>query len=184
MESLAGRLLVASPLLLDPNFHRSVVLMCAHDARGAFGVVLNRPLGFALPRELAAWAPRLSEPPTVFHGGPVAPEQVLALARLVEGAPPLEGWSRVAGRVGLLDLEREDLAEHPSIEAVRLFAGHAGWGGGQLEGEIGGEAWFVLDARESDAFAASTERLWNEVLGRQPSRLGLLKHYPPDVSLN
>jgi len=184
MEWLTGRLLVASPLLLDPNFHRTVALICAHDEHGAFGLVLNRPLGFALPPELGAWAPRVSEPSTVFHGGPVAPEQVLALGRLVEGAQPPEGWTRVLGRVGLLDLGRDDLADHPSIEAVRLFAGHAGWGGGQLEGEIGGEAWFVVEAREGDVFTASTERMWNDVLGRQPSRLALFEHFPPDVSLN
>ncbi len=184
LDALAGRLLVASPLLTDPNFHRSVILMCAHSADGAFGLVLNRPLPIAVAEPLPAWAATVSEPPAVFLGGPVQRDRAVALARL--GGPPphdLPGWAPVLPAIGLLDLELEPSAV-PDIEAVRIFSGHAGWAGGQLEGELLGESWFVVDADPADAFDPDPAHLWQRVLRRQTGRLALLANYPPDVTLN
>jgi putative transcriptional regulator len=185
LEALAGRLLVASPLLGDPNFHRAVVLICAHTADGAFGLVLNRTLPVPVSELLPAWASRVVEPPSMFRGGPVLTERALALARLaahIDG-DSLAGWDRVAGSVGLLDLEVNP-SQLAGIEAVRIFSGHAGWSAGQLEGELLGEAWFVVDSAPEDAFDADPDGLWRRVLRRQAGRLALLAGYPPDVALN
>ncbi len=81
--SLAGKLLVATPSLVDPNFARTVVLICEHNAEGALGVVLNRPMEHAtIGEHLPAWAPFVSTPPVIFQGGPVEPATALALGEL------------------------------------------------------------------------------------------------------
>ena len=185
LDALAGRLLVASPLLVDENFHRTVVLICAHGADGAFGLVLNRALPAPVGELLPAWGSRVVDPASIFRGGPVLTDRALALARIaprVDGEA-LAGWDRIAGRVGLLDLD-----VHPSalagIEAVRIFSGHAGWSAGQLEGELMGEAWFVVDSEPTDAFDPDPESLWRRVLRRQAGRLALFANYPLDVTLN
>lgn len=185
LDALAGRLLVASPLLTDSTFHRAVVLMCAHSPQGAFGLVLNRPLPMAVAEPLPAWAATVSAPPAIFLGGPVQRERALALARLAPGgaAEPVEGWEPVLDGVGLLTLDSEPAATG-NFEAVRIFSGHAGWAGGQLEGELIGEAWWVVEAHPSDAFDPDPEGLWKRVLRRQTGRLALFANYPSDVALN
>ena len=185
LAALAGRLLVASPLLTDENFYRTVVLICGHSADGAFGLVLNRALPVPVRELLPAWGSRVVDPPTIFRGGPVLTERALALARVaphIDGEA-LTGWDRVAGTVGLLDLD-----VHPSalagIEALRIFSGHAGWSAGQLEGELMGEAWFVVNSAPEDAFDPDPDGLWRRVLRRQAGRLALFADYPADVTLN
>lgn len=184
LGDLTGRLLVASPLLLDPNFHRSVVLVCAHGPEGAFGLVLNRALAVPVGDPLPAWAGAVCAPPVVFLGGPVSPARAVGLALLAPGVEGAPGVARVTGRVGLLDLEREPSSVGAGVEQVRVFIGHAGWGAGQLESELLGEAWFVVDALPGDAFAPEPEGLWGAVLRRQRGDLSMLAHFPPDVGLN
>lgn len=79
MASTAGRLLVASPLIGDPNFERSVVLMLEHDANGALGLVLDQPTDTLVAEILPQWGPSATRPAHFFLGGPVAPEAVIAL---------------------------------------------------------------------------------------------------------
>jgi putative transcriptional regulator len=185
LDALAGRLLVASPLLTDPNFHRAVVLICTHNEEGAFGLVLNRASPVPVSELLPEWASRVVAPPSIFRGGPVLMDRALALARLaphIDG-DTVDGWDPVTGVVGLLDLQVNPSAL-AGIEAVRIFSGHAGWAGGQLEGELMGEAWFVVDSAPGDAFDPDPDGLWRRVLRRQTGRLALFADYPPDVSLN
>ena len=113
----------------------------------------------------------------MFLGGPVQRDRAIALARLAR--PPrrdLPGWEPVLPEIGLLDLELDPSAV-PDIEAVRIFSGHAGWAGGQLEGELLGESWFVVDARPGDAFDSDPAHLWQRVLRRQSGRLALFANY-------
>ena len=182
-DALAGRLLVATPLLEDPNFRRTVVLVCSHDPGGAFGVILNRPMDELVEAHLPRWASRSAVPPVLFGGGPVDTNRVIALARNQWGGETV-GWTRVAPEVGLLDLgiPPEDLA--PGVEAVRLFAGYAGWGEGQLEQEIARDSWFVVEAVPRDVFTDEPRRLWHDVLRRQPGPLALYATFPEDTNLN
>lgn len=172
---LGGRLLVASPLLVDPNFFRTVVLLLQHDEEGALGVVLNRPSAEAVADHLPAWAPAVGEPAVVFVGGPVEPPIAIALE-----ASPVPAEPTGVDGVGILDLERDPA----STELVRVFSGYAGWGPGQLESELEEDAWVVVDAAASDPFHPDPERLWSEVLRRQGGRLAMLASYPPDPRLN
>src|SRR4051794_40381232 len=101
---LVGRLLVATPLLGDPTFRRTVVLVLDHDEDGSLGVVINRPTAVNVDEILPVWQPYTAVPGVVFQGGPVALDSALALATVPGETEPL-GWRRVSGGLGLIDLD-------------------------------------------------------------------------------
>ena len=181
--SLKGRLLVATPVLGDGIFDRSVVLIIEHDdTEGAFGVVLNRPSTTDVGGALPGWARLAASPPVVFVGGPVSPEAAICLARMSNA--DAEGWVPVVGSIGALDLSQDADALAAAVDEVRLFAGYAGWTRGQLEEEIEEGAWFVVDALEADVLNADPDSLWQRVLRRQRGRPALFADYPPDPTAN
>ena len=179
-DSLQGRLLVASPTLLDPNFRRTVVLIAVHGDEGAMGVVLNRPA----PASVAEAVPHLehlvADGDSVFVGGPVQPEAVTALAE-VDDRDSLA--LHVFDGIGFLPAELGDVDEPPTRRA-RVFAGYAGWGDGQLEAELGESAWIVEPARPEDVFSERPAELWSEVLRRKGGEFRLLATMPEDPTLN
>jgi putative transcriptional regulator len=180
---LKGRLLVAVPGMYDANFDRAVVLVLEHGAEGSLGVVLNRPSDTEAGVAVPGWGLVTAPPAVVFVGGPVIPAGALALGEVSdpEGA---EGWTSVLGPVGLIDLGRAADRAPPDVERARLFAGHAGWSAGQLEGEIAAGGWFVVDAEPDDAFAPRPAELWRAVLARQRGRLAWFANCPPEPSVN
>ena len=178
-----GKLLVATPLIGDGNFDRTVVFMLTHQEEGAAGVVLNRPSGLLVSDALPQWAPHLAPPSTMFIGGPVSNESVVALAR-VHHDPDQEWWTSVLGPVGTLDLETEAETAADALDGIRLFAGYAGWSPGQLEGEIESGAWFVVDAHPDDPLTPTPGDLWPTVLARQPSPTSWYAHYPTHPTHN
>ncbi len=141
-DALTGRLLVATPLLEDPNFHRTVVLIVEHEpGQGSLGVVLNRPTEVPVGQVLEPWTELATDPPVVFTGGPVSPTSALALA-LVPGTDEPVGWHPLDGglpamtRLGLVDLDAPPGLLAPAIASLRVYAGYAGWSAGQLSAEI------------------------------------------------
>src|ERR1700694_56140 len=122
---LGGRLLVANPVLPDPNFDRTVVLMLAHEEEGALGVVLNRPSEMELDAPLPRWERLAADPPVVFVGGPVAPGAAICLGRMPAGQPAA-GWTPVTGELGTLDLEQDPDEVAEGVAQIRVFAGYAG----------------------------------------------------------
>lgn len=181
-ESLTGSLLVASLSLVDPNFFRTVVLLCMHDEDGAMGLVLNRPVKQApVVEHLPHFAEFAADPPVIFQGGPVEPTAAIVLARF---RPHVPTPNRIVGDVALLDLSRPIDDLRADLHTVRVFAGYAGWGAGQLDREIAEEAWFVVPALETDAFDPNPETLWRRVLLRQPGRLKLFAWAPADPRVN
>ncbi len=181
--STTSKLLVATPLIGDGNFERTVVLMLSHQDEGAAGVVLNRPSGMLAGDALPQWAPHIASPPTMFIGGPVANNSVVALARMHQ-PPDEQWWDPVLGPVGTLDLDADVDAVAEVVDGIRLFAGYAGWSPGQLEGEIDSGAWFVVDADPGDALTKDPGDLWADVLRRQPSPTSWFAHYPTHPSHN
>ncbi|MEU4093962.1 YqgE/AlgH family protein [Streptomyces sp. NPDC026673] len=189
VSSLTGRLLVATPALADPNFDRAVVLLLDHDEEGTLGVVLNRPTPVGVGDVLEPWAGLAGAPQVVFQGGPVSLDSALGLA-VVPGEPrdgeddePL-GWRRVYGAIGLVDLEAPPELLAAELGSLRIFAGYAGWGPGQLEDELGEGAWYVVESEPGDVFSPDPEQLWRSVLRRQRSELAMVATYPDDPSLN
>lgn len=191
--SFTGKLLVANPLLEDPNFYRSVVLLFDHGEAGAFGTVLNRPTDEPAAEHLPEWAHLIAEPPVVFVGGPVRNEIAVGVAEWPsdtldssDGGDSSDdvGSSEAAlfAGIGFIDLtDPPDIAAQP--ERVRVFSGYAGWDAGQLEVELAVDSWFVIDPVVDDVFGDPGD-LWVRVLERQPGRISLYARYPDDLSLN
>lgn len=187
IELRAGQLLVATPALVDPNFNRSVVLLLDYDENGALGVVLNRPSLVSVGEILTDWSDVVGEPGVLFHGGPVSTDSALAVATLPagDGEPPEPvGWRRLFGRVGIVDLDTPTELVAPAVSALRIFAGYAGWGSEQLEAEIEEGSWYVVPSLDSDLFSRDPERLWMQVLRRQPGELAWISTRPFDPTVN
>ena len=155
-------LLVATPMLGDPNFRRTVVLVVEHEAeQGTLGVVLNRPTKVPVGQVLEPWTELVTDPSVVFTGGPVSPNSALALAH-VPGTDEPVGWHPLEGgaqpipgavaRLGLVDLDAPPGLLAAAIASLRVYAGYAGWSAGQVQAEIEEGAWYVLPAEPSDAF--------------------------------
>lgn len=184
-ELLTGRLVVATPDLLDPNFARTVVFVLAHGEEGALGVVLNRPSEAEVDELLPAWAPVVSPPGRVFIGGPVSLDTVIGVARSAEpDASPLLPFDSILGGITTVDLNDSPHAVDGEISGARLFAGSAGWSPGQLEAEIAENAWFVFDAHPDDLFTTGPDDLWRQVLRRQPGRLSWFANAAGDPAMN
>ena len=189
MSDWTGRLLVATPQLLDPNFARTVVLLLqCDDDDGALGLVLNRPTGTAVGEVLDAWHPLAAEPGVVFGGGPVQPNAAICLGHGRPGAPPVASYSVLEGSpgtaFGTVDLDAEPADVVTAVSEGRLFAGYAGWEAGQLEAEVDEGSWWVVEALPSDAFTDRPEELWRDVLRRQGAPLAFAASFPADPTQN
>src|SRR3954452_13727440 len=182
MDSLRGQLLVSSPKILDPNFRRTVVLIAEHTAEGAMGFVLTRPaavtVGDAVP-DLAWLADSADQ---IYVGGPVAAQSVIVLAEFDD--PSLAAMV-VTGDLGFIPADPPDAdALAASTRRTRVFAGHSGWGPGQLEDELGEDSWIVLTALADDVFGEDPDELWRRVLQRAGGEHVLMATLPMDPSLN
>ena len=185
MPGLAGQLLVASPVLDDPNFSRTVVLLLEHTDDGSLGVVLNRPSETKVEEALPQWAGWAAQPAQIFLGGPVEPQAAICLAESTTGTQ-LSGWRPLDpgnGTVGVFDLSCEPDDVRGDLR-LRIFAGYAGWSAGQLETEVSMGGWYVLDADRSDVLTSAPQELWRDVLRRQGGRLALVSTFPLDPRLN
>jgi putative transcriptional regulator len=182
VNSLRGKLILAGPMLKDPNFDRTVVLITEHTEEGAMGLVLNRPseatVGDAVPD--LTWVTDPED--TVYVGGPVAPNGVIVLA---EWTDPGQAVVLVEDDLGFVPGDADDPdALTTAIRRARVYAGHAGWGPGQLEDELAEEAWIVEAPRREELFSDDAEGLWPAVLRRMGREFALLSTMPPDPSLN
>jgi putative transcriptional regulator len=173
-ETLRGHLLIAAPSLFD-YFRRTVVLVIEHTSEGAMGVVLNKESETRVADAVPQLAEFADDDDLVRIGGPVAPESVVALG---EFADLSEAGTRVVGRLGTLDPE----SANESLGRLRVYAGYAGWGAGQLDGELEQEAWLVAPAEDDDPF--SVEDIWPRALERRGGAYRLLATMPPDPSQN
>jgi len=177
---LAPGFLVAAPSLLDPNFHRTVVLLVEHRDEGALGFVVNRPgdatLGDVLGELGLGAAPKAPVDDLVLVGGPVAPHTGWIVYDANVEAAEREDVVVVAGRIGvstsrdLLDA----IARGQGPARHLLVLGYAGWGPGQLDGEVEQGAWIPVDLDERIVFELPFDERWRAalaVLGIDPGRI-------------
>jgi len=183
-DSLSGRLLIAGPSLGDPNFDRTIIYLLEHSEDGALGVVLNRPLSVGVGDVLPGWEPYVTEPAGLFQGGPVGLDGALGVATLRPDVGASPGVDPLTGPFGLVDLDGEPEAVTSAITGLRVFAGHSGWGGGQLEEEIAAGGWYVLASATEDVLTDDPATLWQRVLRRQGGKLAVVANFPPDPLLN
>jgi putative transcriptional regulator len=182
VDSVRGQLLIAGPTLEDPNFWRTVVLVVEHSDEGALGLVLNRPsestVGEAVPQLVTVADPE----DDVLVGGPVGQEAVIVLADFED---PDEAALIAFENVGVMaagDGADEELGL--GVRRARVFAGHSGWGPGQLDGELERGDWILEPAQLGDAFSGDARSLWSEVLTRKGGSYALLARMPADPSMN
>lgn len=182
--SLRGSLLVAGPQLLDPNFRRTVVLIADHDDEGAMGVILNRPSGMTVADAAPDLEPLVDPHTAIFAGGPVQPTSGVVLAEITEANPARGPDEPIVGDVVLV----ADLGQLADVVdgagRMRVFAGYAGWGPGQLDGEVERDDWILEPARADDVFARDPDALWARVLERKGGEYALVARMPDDPSLN
>lgn len=180
-----GSLLVAGPTLNDPNFRRTVVYLLRHGEDGTIGVVLNRPGEILAASMLPEWASYVDSS-AVYVGGPVEQDMPLCLATLRDGADPDEvpGLVGVHGPIVLVANGVDPAIVADKISDVRVFAGYAGWGDGQLAREMDSGDWMVLPAVPADVFAGPDVDLWAQVIRRQGLPVALLATYPVELQHN
>ena len=181
MTSLRGKLLIASPALLDPHFARSVVLIAEHTEEGAMGVVLNRPSDAEAAVAVGELDGIVAPGDLVYEGGPVQTSDVIVLAEFND---PSLAAAVVLGDVGFLSShgDPEELAD--CLRRTRVFAGHSGWMPGQLDAELEEASWIVVDAQIDDVFAPDPDELWGEALERKGGAFAVLARAPDDPSVN
>ncbi|MBI4576861.1 MAG: YqgE/AlgH family protein [Planctomycetes bacterium] len=180
-----GTLLIATPGLLDPNFRRTVVLVCEHGPQGSLGLVLNRPSPRPV-REVLPEAVGPTGPAGLLHvGGPVGTQGLMVLHRLhrqVPGSQPILDGVHLGGEEAIL---RQVLGvPTDQEEGIRVFVGYAGWGARQLDGELAAGGWFTRAAEARFVFDTEPGAIWSEVLWSMGGRFRLLASMPPDPGLN
>jgi putative transcriptional regulator len=181
IESLRGQLLIAGATLPDPNFARTVVLICQHSEEGALGLILNRP-GELVVGDVA---PELSDltgaHAVIDSGGPVQPDALLVLGEFEDAS---YAGMPVIGKVGLMGESREISDLVGVTHRARAFAGYAGWGPGQLDAELERDDWFVAPAGIDDIFDPDADELWSRVLNRKGGHFRVVARMPIDPSVN
>ncbi len=177
----AGCILIAEPMLADPNFSKSVVLICEYSADGVVGLVLNKPTEYTLGELLSGFDnSRLS----VCEGGPVQKDALL----LVHKMPDRLGGALISGDLywgGSFDqLEVLINAEAVHNEALRVFMGYSGWSAGQLQHEIEQNSWLVIPFNEQLVFNTLVQDIWNTAVAMLGPKYAYLANIPQDSRLN
>lgn len=173
-NGVAPALLLSMPQLMDPNFHRTVVLLCEHTPDGAFGLVINRPTDTN-----ASQAVQLSPPPardgglSLWTGGPVEPQR----GWILMGEDPDEEAESIIVAPGIF-LSTSPLLLRKLLERApartRVLTGYAGWGPGQLDAELSSSAWLIADVDRQLVFDTPAEEIWEAAirsLGADPGKL-------------
>ncbi len=186
-SAFPGALLVATPQIEEPTFRRTVILLLEHLADGSLGVVLNDPSSVPAAEVMPMWSGVLHT--DICVGGPVQTDAAVAVARLdpAATASPPEGLRPIAGPWAVVDLDSEPMATSGAIVDAQLFLGYAGWGAGQLAGELRTGSWWVVDSAPGDLALGrrrGREGAWWSVLRRQRNDLRLASTFPEDPSLN
>ncbi|MBI3804859.1 MAG: YqgE/AlgH family protein [Nitrospirae bacterium] len=180
-ETFKGKLLISMPILSDPNFRQSVVLICEHNTEGALGLILNRPTEVGVSALIEDF-PKLTGSDCVYAGGPVAKNGMLILCRS-EGL--FEGHTILKDVFLAKDLEE---LKTPGVLGpngeIRCYLGYAGWAAGQLEGELEIGAWRPLPADSNLIFDAEPTLLWPQMMRRLGTEWAFYATLPLDPSMN
>lgn len=179
---LKGQLLLDSGELRGSFFQRTVILICQHDDEGAFGLVLNRATGSKVGEMIVADLPDVLKEEPLFLGGPVQPTALSFLhsdSFLVD-ANVMPNLSLGHSLDTLMDMGESFSA----TRKIKLFAGYAGWGPGQLEDEMKRKAWLTHPATLDLVFGGDTSQLWQSILSKKGWQYRILSQGPDDLSRN
>jgi putative transcriptional regulator len=181
-KSLKGQLLLDGGKLGGSFFHRTVVLICQHDAEGAVGLILNRPSENTLGESVIADLPDKLKNQSLFIGGPVKADALsfLHTDTFVPQANVLPNLNLGHALEGLIELGES----YSTTQKVKVFAGYSGWTAGQLEDEMKRGAWITHPASIELVFDSDTNNLWQNILKTKDWEHQLLARAPEDFSWN
>ena len=178
-----GTILIAEPFLKDPNFSRTVILLCEHQVEGSFGFVLNRNIGNTLSDLMPDRAGDLALP--VWYGGPVQKDSLHFLHQypdLIEGSAEVSEGIWWGGNFDtVVDLLRSGAINSRNI---RFFVGYSGWGDGQLDGEMKENSWLTVQATRQLVFPSDPAQTWKDSLRELGGEYEMMINFPTDPSLN
>ena len=181
-KTLKGQLLLDNGRLQGSFFHRTVILICQHDAEGAFGLVLNRATENKVGEALVANLPESLKSQTLFAGGPVQP-QALSFLHSDTFLPDANVMANLN-----LDHSLDSLIElgesYSAARQLKIFAGYAGWSPGQLDDEMKRDTWLTHPASIELVFDPKPDLLWKQILANKGWRYKLLAEAPEDLSRN
>jgi putative transcriptional regulator len=180
--SLQGKIILDGGKLHGSFFHRSVVLICQHDAEGAFGLILNRETENKVGQALVANLPDQVKEQSLFIGGPVQPQSLSFLHSddYLPGANVMANLNLGHSIDALIDLTES----YSGTQKLKLFAGYAGWSAGQLDNEMSREDWLVHAATLELVFHVKPDQLWRNIMKQKDVRSRLLADSPDDLSWN
>lgn len=176
-----GRLLISEPFLPDPNFERTVVLLCEHNEEGSFGFVLNKP-SLNSVNEIMESLPVDRE---AFIGGPVQQDTLHYLHRISDLTDTIAITETIFWGGDFEELQNGLDIRTISDADIRFFLGYSGWSAGQLELEIKENSWIVCDyVNDSLLFDTSPVEMWKKALSNMGGRFSVYSNYPIDPNLN
>jgi putative transcriptional regulator len=183
VKTLKGKLLLDGGDLTGSFFHRTVLLICEHNAEGAFGLVLNRSSGSKVGELVVADLPDTLKLAPLFLGGPVQPT-ALSFLHADNFIPDANVFPNLNLGHSLDDLL--EVGESFSAgKKVKMFAGYAGWSPGQLESEMKRKSWLTFPASLELVFETPPDQLWQRILINKGGwKNKLLSQMPDDLSLN
>ncbi|NJN27630.1 MAG: YqgE/AlgH family protein [Cyclobacteriaceae bacterium] len=183
IEPQRGDLLISEPFLADPNFVRTVILLCEHNEDGSFGFVLNKPAIVTLGHLLDKVPNRTD---TVFVGGPVQQNTLQFVHRkpdIIDGGTEIIKdlyWGGNFDQI-ITMLDNNLIAESD----IKFFVGYSGWSAGQLNNEIELNSWIISrNVNAEQIFDADVESLWKEVLKKMGGKYKIVSNFPVDPRLN
>ena len=169
-----GRFLVASRQLMDSQFSKTVVLLLQYDRHGAMGLIINQPTEMKLSKVLPEIEGLQQRPDTIYHGGPVAKNQLMLLIRT--GSPP-EGSHHVFKDIYVSSSRtviQRMISDPAAEERFRVYAGYAGWSPGQLDQEVSRGGWHILRADPETVFDQASREIWPELIRRSSAQWVLM----------
>ena len=183
IDPASGILLISDPFLRDPNFMRTVVLLCEHnDATGTFGLVINRTFEQTLD-ELITDIDGFHVP--VYYGGPVQMDTLHFLHQLPNEIPGGQEIGKDIFWGGdfeiVLTLLRQGLLD---LDKIRFYLGYSGWSNGQLDSELKEKSWLTVEASNQLVFEKDTDLIWKNSLKAMGGQYTQLINYPIDPQLN
>lgn len=178
----SGKVLLAEPFMLDPNFKRSTVLLCEHSEQGSLGFIINKPLEVELG-ELIGDFPEFAT--QVYFGGPVQTDTIHYLhnlGSLLEDSILVSPGVYWGGDFSKLKFLISSKLVKP--ENIRFFIGYSGWSEGQLVDEMTYGSWILAEMDANYLFKSSPDDLWRQVMYNKGRNYRVISEMPEDVSLN
>ncbi|MDX1943710.1 MAG: YqgE/AlgH family protein [Saprospiraceae bacterium] len=177
-----GKVLLAEPFMLDPNFKRTAVLLCEHDEEGSVGFIMNRPINVQVDELIEGFPEFESE---VFLGGPVQTDTIHYVHNVGE---LLEGSTRVVDNIywgGDFDKLKFLITQQLILpHNIRFFVGYSGWSEGQLADELIYGSWLIADMDANYLFKSRAEMLWSQVMYNKGNAYTVISQMPDTVNWN